>query len=227
MKTLIVTGASRGIGGHIAARAHEEGYRVVGLARNTADGLPYDIRACDVSDPDQVAKTLDDLRRDEDLFGLINAAGIASLNLTIAMPAETSRRVVEINLLGAIHCCALVGKWLSRLKRGRIVNFSTIAVPLALKGEAVYAGSKAGVEAFSRSFAREMADFGVTVNTVAPGPVATDLIAKVPKEKIAQIVDQQIIQRQAEPEDVWNIISLLLDDRANMITGEVIGVGGN
>ena len=128
-KTLIITGASRGLGAHIAARATEGGYRVVGLARSQPEAADYECRACDVTDPKQLKEVLQDLARDEALYGWINAAGIASMNLTLAMPPETVRRIVEVNLLGTIYCASLVGKWLARRKGGRIVNFSTIAVP--------------------------------------------------------------------------------------------------
>lgn len=226
MKTLVITGASRGLGAHVAGRAQAEGYRVIGLARSLPEGADYETRLCDVSDPAQIKAALGDLAKDETLYGLINAAGIASMNLTFAMPAETVRRIVEVNLLGTIYCASLVGKWLARRKKGRIINFSTIAVPLAIKGEAVYAASKAGVEGFTRAFAREMADFGVTVNALAPGPVDTALISKVPAEQIRAIVERQIIPKQAEPEDIWRSVSLLLEERADMITGEVINIGG-
>ena len=199
---------------------------MIGLARSRPKTADYETRLCDVTDPAQIKAVMGDLAKDESLYGLVNAAGIASMNLTIAMPPETVRRIVEVNLLGTIYCASLVGKWLARRKRGRILNFSTIAVPLAIKGEAVYAASKAGVEGFTRAFAREMADFGVTVNAVAPGPVDTALIAKVPAGQIREIVERQIIQRQAEPEDVWRTLSTLLEEKADMITGEVIHIGG-
>ena len=225
-KTLVITGASRGLGAHMASRAKASGYRVVGLARSQPEAAGFECRACDVTDPEGIKEALRDLARDETLYGLINAAGIASMNLTLAMPAETVRRIVEVNLLGTIYCAGLVGKWLARRKGGRIVNFSTIAVPLALKGEAVYAASKAGVEGFTRSFAREMADFGVTVNAVAPGPVDTDLIRGVAADQIRALVARQIIQEQAEPEDIWRTVQLLLSPDAAMITGEVVHIGG-
>jgi 3-oxoacyl-[acyl-carrier protein] reductase len=86
--------------------------------------------------------------------------------------------------------------------------------------------SKAGVEGFSRAFAREMADHGVTVNCIAPGPIQTDLIAKVPPQKIQEVVSRQVIQQQAVPDDVLNIVSLLLSPGSSMLTGEVFHVGG-
>lgn len=225
-KTIVVTGASRGLGAQIAKRASEAGYRVVGLARAGADGDGYDIRACDVADADQVHGFFRDMRKDKSFFGLINAAGVASMNLLAAMPPATVQKIVDINLTGTINCCAAAAKPLCRLKRGRIINFSTIAVPLGLKGEAVYVASKAGIEGFTRSFAREMGDFGITVNAVAPGPIPTDLIRKVPEASIADLISRQIITEQATPDDVWDVVSLLLDDRAKMVTGETIHVGG-
>jgi 3-oxoacyl-[acyl-carrier protein] reductase len=136
------------------------------------------------------------------------------------------KRIINTNLLGTILCCQAVAPALVKRGGGRIINFSTLGVQLAIKGEAIYIASKAGVEGFSRAFAREMAPHNVTVNTIAPGPIDTALIEKVPREKILGVVGQQIIPRQGEPEDVWNIVSMLLSDRSSMISGEVIHVGG-
>jgi len=225
-RVLVVTGASRGLGAHIASAAQDAGYRVIGVARSASSEQAYEIRACDVSDPRQVQEFFKSLRDEEDLYGLVNTAGVAAMNLVVATPMEPMQRVVSINLLGTMYCCAAMGKLLARRKRGRIVNFSTIAVKLSLKGEAVYVGSKSGVEGFSRSFAREMADFGVTVNTVAPGPILTDLIRNVPKEKISDVVNAQVIPKMAERKNVWDIVSFLLEERASMISGQVLNVGG-
>lgn len=225
-RTIVVTGASRGLGAHIAKRASEEGFHVVGAARTAATGDGYEIKACDVTVPEQVQALFRDMRKDEHFYGVVNAAGTASMNLLVATPFETIQRIADINLIGTIHCCAAAGKLLCRRKRGRIINFSTIAVPLGLKGEAVYVASKAGIEGFTRSFAREMGDFGVTVNAVAPGPIPTDLTKNVPKANIAELISRQIIPQEGTPEDVWNVVSLLLSERANMISGDTIHVGG-
>jgi 3-oxoacyl-[acyl-carrier protein] reductase len=225
-RTIVVTGASRGLGCHIATAAHEAGYRVIGLARDAVHGRPYEVRACDVSDPQQVSATFRSLRSEPGLYGLVNAAGVASLNLVLTTPAETMQHIVGVNLLGTMYCCGAMGRILAKRKEGRVVNFSTIAVSLALKGEAVYVGSKAGVEGFSRAFAREMADFGVTVNTVAPGPVDTDLTRKVPPDQIESVVSAQIIPRMGDPGDVWDAVCFLLTEQARMISGQVIHIGG-
>lgn len=226
-RTLIVTGATRGLGAAIAQRAHAAGYRVIGVSRTGGGEIGGEpIRACNVSDEARLSEVLDDLRKDESLYGVVNAAGVASMNLAITTPPATVRRIIDTNLIGAINISVLTGKWLARRKTGRIINFSTIAVSLGLEGESIYAASKAGLEGFSRAFAREMAPFNVTVNCVAPGPIATDLIRKVPGDKITSIVNRQIIQKQAETSDVWDAVWLLLSAEARMVTGEVIHIGG-
>lgn len=225
-KTLIVTGASRGVGAHIAERATNAGYRVVGLSRTKPQSDRYEARICNVQAPEEVMAVLTDLKRDDSLVGVINAAGIASMNLALGTPAATAERVISVNLLGTIYVSQTVGRFLVRRRGGRIINFSTIAVPLALSGEAVYVASKAGVEAFTRVLAREMADHGVTVNAISPGPIDTRLIAKVDDKKIQVIIDRQMIRRQGTVEDVWNAVEILLSDNASMITGQILSIGG-
>ena len=112
------------------------------------------------------------------------------------------------------------------LNKSCIINFSTMAVSLGLKGESVYLASKAGVEGFSRSFAREAADFNVRVNCISPGPINTDLIKGVPSEKIDRIVSQQVIPKQFAPSDVCDLVELLLDNKSASLSGQVLNVGG-
>jgi 3-oxoacyl-[acyl-carrier protein] reductase len=226
MDTVIVTGASRGLGRFCAEQLTSRGYRVVGMGRTVDGNAPFEMRSVDVADPASVAAAFKDLRRDQSVYALINSAGIASMNLVVTTPAETVRTIIATNLLGTIYCSQQVAPALIRRNSGRIVNFSTLGVPLAIKGEAIYIASKAGVEGFTRVFAREMAAHGVTVNAVAPGPIETALIAKVPKDKVDDVVRQQIIPRQGTPEDVWNIVSMLLSPEGSMISGETIHVGG-
>jgi 3-oxoacyl-[acyl-carrier protein] reductase len=113
-----------------------------------------------------------------------------------------------------------------RDKEGSIINFSTIAVALGLKGESVYAASKAGVEGFTRSFAREVADFNVNVNCIAPGPINTNLLKGITYFQIKNIVSQQIIPKQFTPDDVSDLVEVLLDQRSRSLSGQVLHVGG-
>ena len=106
------------------------------------------------------------------------------------------------------------------------MTFSTIAVALGLKGESVYAASKAGVEAFTRVFAREVSAHGVRVNCIAPGPIPTNLTRGVPADSIADVVTRQVIQIQFTPSAVSDLVELLLDPRASSLAGVVLPVGG-
>jgi 3-oxoacyl-[acyl-carrier protein] reductase len=223
---ILVTGASRGLGRAIAERLQAQGRSVLGLARAPQD-LPFESLACDVASAEAVKATAQALkRRGEPLEALVNAAGIASMNLALTTPAAVAQRIIGTNLLGTIYCCQQFGPLMVRRKAGAIINFSTIAVALGLKGESIYAASKAGVEGFSRAFAREMADFGITVNCIAPGPIATDLIKGVPAASIDRIVAQQIIPRQQPASAVCDLVELLLDARSASLSGQVLHVGG-
>ena len=113
-----------------------------------------------------------------------------------------------------------------RNKAGSIINFSTIAVALGLKGESIYAASKAGVEGFTRAFAREMADFNVNVNCIAPGPINTNLLKGITSTQIKKIVSQQIIPKQFTADTVSDLVELLLDERSQSLSGQVLHVGG-
>jgi 3-oxoacyl-[acyl-carrier protein] reductase len=223
---ILVTGASRGLGRAVCERLRSHGTEVLGVAREV-EGLPFRALSCDVSSYDAIKILVQGLRREGVVIdGLVNAAGIASMNLALTTPATVSQRLINVNLLGTIYCCQLVAPMMIRQKRGTIINFSTIAVPLGLKGESVYAASKAGVEGFSRSFAREMADFNVKVNCIAPGPINTSLLKGITPTQIAKIIENQIIPKQFTPDDVSDLVELLLDPRASSLSGQVLHVGG-
>lgn len=223
---IVVTGASRGLGAAICARLIESGHQVFGIARDVS-ALTFEGQSCDVSDYKAVKAVARQLRRDKaEVHGVINAAGIASMNLAVTTPASTTEKILGVNLAGTIYCCQLFAPLMLRRKAGSFINFSTIAVALGLKGESVYAASKAGVEGFSRAFAREMADFHINVNCIAPGPIKTDLLKGVTDEQIDDIVQQQVIPRRFVPDDVCDLVELLLDAKSSSLSGQVLAVGG-
>jgi 3-oxoacyl-[acyl-carrier protein] reductase len=223
---IIVTGASRGLGRAVAERLISSGREVLSLSR-TREGAPGDSVTCDVSDYEAVKAVAQSLRKEKrEIEGLVNAAGIASMNLAVTTPPSMTQKLIQTNLAGTIHCCQLFAPLMIRKKAGSMINFSTIAVTLGLKGESIYAASKAGVEGFSRAFAREMADFDIRVNCVAPGPIKTDLLKGVSDEQIDAIVAQQILPKLFLPDDVADLCEFLLGPQSQSLSGEVLKVGG-
>lgn len=223
---IIVTGASRGLGRAVAERLISSGREVLSLSR-TSEGAPGDSVTCDVSDYEAVKAVAQSLRKEKrEIEGLVNAAGIASMNLAVTTPPSMTQKLIQTNLAGTIHCCQLFAPLMIRKKAGSIINFSTIAVTLGLKGESIYAASKAGVEGFSRASAREMADFDIRVNCIAPGPIKTDLLKGISDEQIDAILAQQIQPKLFMPDDVADLCEFLLGPQSQSLSGQVLKVGG-
>ena len=223
---IIVTGASRGLGKAITERLTEKGEKIIGLAR-AIDTLEIEGIECDVSDYSSVKNAAREVKRmKQPVKAFINAAGVASMNMAVTTDESTVQKLIQTNLVGTIYCCQLFAPIMLRQKQGSFINFSTIAVALALKGESVYAASKAGVEAFSRTFAREMADFNVRVNCIAPGPIRTDLLRGITDIQIEKITSQQVIPKQFQKSDVCDLVELLIDVKASSLSGQVLSVGG-
>tara|TARA_B100001123_G_C15322028_1_gene1028260 strand:+ start:503 stop:1180 length:678 start_codon:yes stop_codon:yes gene_type:complete len=223
---IIVTGASRGLGKSICDRLLSKDYEVFGLARNI-DGLSFPSMSCDVSLFQDIKRVIQKIKKEGlKVEGLINAAGIASMNLAVTTPPKLAESIIHTNLLGTIYCCQQISPLMMRMKQGSIINFSTIAVKLGLKGESIYVASKAGVEGFSRSFAREMSDFNINVNCIAPGPIDTNLLKGITKKQIEDIVEQQIIPKQFDQNSVCDLVELLLDRRSHSLSGQTFNIGG-
>ena len=223
---IIVTGASRGLGKAITERLVEKGESVIGLVRNSSD-LKIPTIECDVCNYTSVKNASKEIKRTKkSIKAFINAAGVASMNMAVTTDESTVQKLIQTNLIGTIYCCQLFAPIMVRQKLGNFINFSTIAVALALKGESIYVASKAGIEAFSRTFAREMADFNVRVNCIAPGPIRTDLLRGITDTQIEKITSQQVIQKQFQKSDVCDLVELLLDEKAKSLSGQVLNVGG-
>lgn len=228
-RVMVITGASKGIGRFLAERYLDDGWTVVGCSRSAADHAPTGYRhfCLDVADERAVVEMVRTVTGE---FGridaLVNNAGIASMNHLLLTPLQTVGKVFGTNVFGTFAFCREVGKAMLRKGYGRIVNFATVATPLRLEGEAVYAASKAAVESFTRVMARELGGNGITVNAVGPTPVDTDLVRGVPADKMRQLLDRQAIKRMGTMEDVSNVVDFFLRDESAFITGQVVYLGG-
>lgn len=225
----LVTGSRKGLGKFIAQQLVARGYIAVGCSRTSADWKldGYHHLEADVADEQRVKEAVTQVRR---RFGrldvVINNAGIASLNHFLMVPAGTVDRVIATNFRGAWLVSREAAKIMMKARYGRIVNLTTVAVPMRIPGEALYAASKSAVETMTRVLARELGQFGITVNAVGPTPIDTDLIHNVPAASIQAIIDGLAIKRKGQPTDVMNVIDFFIRPESDYVTGQVIYLGG-
>lgn len=232
MKKIIVTGATRGIGNAIAHKLLDDGFEVIGTA--TTD------KGVDLLNSQNIKGRLLDLTNLEDIeffwkaieeehkdiFGLINNAGFTRDNLVLRMSEVEWGDVLNVHLNGMFRLSKKVIKPMLKNKRGRIVNISSTSAAIGNKGQANYAAAKAGIEAFSRSLAKELGSRGITVNAVAPGFINTDMTTN--NEGVIQdnLIEGIPLGRFGEPEEVAHLVSFLCSNESSYITGQTIHING-
>ncbi len=228
-KVLIITGTRKGIGKELAEYYLNKGNIIIGCSRGESSIIHknYKHYPLDVSDEKRVTEMVRKTKRE---FGkidiLLNNAGIASMNHILTTPYKTAKDIFSTNFYGTFLFIREVAKIMMKQKWGRIVNFTTVATPIRLEGEAMYAASKAAIENLTQIAARELASFNITVNAIGPTPVPTDLIKNVPKEKIDSLLNRQAIKRFGEFKDIVNLIDFFIDEKSDFITGQIIYLGG-
>jgi 3-oxoacyl-[acyl-carrier protein] reductase len=227
----LVTGTRSGVGQHLAQHLLERGFAVIGCSRKapewTTTSDRYTHFDTDVTSEEQVKTLFGEItRRFGRLDVLINNAGVASMNHVLLTPVSSLRKMLETHVAGT-HLASREAVLLMRKRKyGRIVNLSSVAVPLAYEGQAAYVASKASVEALSRVMARELREFGITVNVIGPGPTPTAMIRGVPKAKLDKMVEHFPVKRLTTFEEIASALDFLLLPSASALTGQVIYLAG-
>lgn len=228
-RIMVITGTRKGIGRFLAEHYLAQGWVVAGCSRGDSDLEHQNYRhfCLDVADEKAVTSMMRNVAREfRRLDVLLNNAGIASMNHALLTPKKTVEQIFSTNVFGSFLFCREAAKLMGRNKCGRIVNFATVATPLKLEGEAVYAASKAAVVSLTEVMAREVAGLGITVNAVGPTPVPTDLVGAVPQAKMDALIARQAIPRFGEMDDVLNVVDFFIDERSDFVTGQTLYLGG-
>ena len=232
----LVTGASRGIGKAIAKRFAKQGHFVIGTATTpqgaqSIDEYLHDAggigRVLDVINQEQIEKLFEEI---ESVYGsvqvLVNNAGISQDGLLIRMKDEDWDKVVDTNLTAIYRMSKRAMRGMMKARKGRIINITSVVAEMGNAGQANYAATKAGVEGFSRTLAREIGSRQVTVNCVAPGLIETDMTDELDERLLNSMLDAVPVGRLGQPEDVAAAVSYLASDEASYVTGAVIPVNG-
>lgn len=228
-RVVLVTGTRSGIGRHLAQHFLAAGAVVEGCSREPPgwEASRYTHHCLDVADERAVRAMIASVsRRHGRLDVTVNNAGVACMNHSLLTPAATVEGLMRTNLVGTFVVSRESAKLMRRRGFGRIVNVTTVAVPLELEGEAAYVASKSAVVGLTKVMARELAGFGITCNAVGPPPIATDLIRSVPPEKIERVLDRLTVKRLGEPDDVANVVDFFARPESDLVTGQTIYLGG-
>lgn len=238
-KTVLVTGASRGIGKEVALKYAENGYDVVinyvssktdvKALENEFKGKGVDslIIKADVSKQEEVQELVD---KAIEKFGkidvLVNNAGITKDNLLMRMSEEEFDKVIEINLKGTYLVTKAVTKYMMKKRSGSIINLSSVVGVAGNAGQCNYSASKAGIIGFTKSIAKELASRNIRANAVAPGFIETDM-TNVLSDTVKETIHNQIpLKRMGNAKEVAELIYFLGSEKSSYITGQVINIDG-
>ncbi len=237
-KYVFVSGASRGIGLSILKLFSSKGFPVIGtstsdegvktidgiLSESSADGFGIKL---DLSEKKSIENLFDTLKeKDVNPEIVINNAGVTRDNIFLRMKDEEWNEVIQVHLSSVFSLLKFFSKKMVKNRSGRIINISSTSAAIGNKGQANYAAAKSGLEAFSRSLARELAPRNITVNCVAPGFIETDMIKSIDEDTLKLMSDQIPLGRLGSSQEVAELIYFLSSEEANYITGQTIHING-
>lgn len=234
-RVALITGASRGIGQAIARELAAAGFFVIGSATSAAGAASIDAQLGEkgagielrVDDADSISAALDQIKASwASPLVLINNAGLARDNLILRMQDDQWDDVVNANLTGVFRLCKPLLRPMMKARWGRIVNISSVVARMGNAGQTNYAASKAGLEGFTRALAQEVGSRSITVNTIAPGFIATDMTAALTQEQQDLMLARVPMGRMGEATEIGHLAAFLVGDNAGYITGETIHING-
>ena len=232
MKTALVTGASRGIGRAIALELKSKDFSIIGTATSQAgvdtlieNGIEGYI--LDLNSPNSIVNFWEQLEADKkNISVLVNNAGITRDNIVLRMSDDEWSDIMNVHLNGTFQLCKRSLKMMLKNKWGRIINISSASASIGNRGQSNYAAAKAGVEAFTKSLAKEVGKRDITINAVAPGFIATDMTEQNDGVNAEYLIKEIPLGRFGEPEEVAGLVKFLCSEKASYITGQTIHING-
>lgn len=232
MKVALVTGASRGIGQAISLQLKEDGYRVLGTATTSSgikslkdkgiEGLELDLNS-----PNSKETFWQEIEsREVNISILINNAGITRDNIVLRMSDNEWQDIMNVNLNGTFYLTKKILKMMLKLKWGRVINITSTSASIGNKGQSNYSAAKAGVEAFTKSLAREVGKRNITINSIAPGFISTDMTEQNDAVNSQDLINEIPLGRFGKPEEVAHLASFLCSEEASYITGQILHING-
>ena len=237
-RVVLVTGATGGLGTAMCKKLHKDGYKVIGnyhtkskadewTKKMNAEGIHVDLFHGDVSDWDSTVSMIKEI---EEKIGpvdiLVNNAGITRDSRLINMKPEDWKAVISTNLDSVFNCTKNVIQGMIDRQFGRIINISSVNGQRGQFGQTNYSAAKAGMHGFTKSLSMEVAKYGVTVNTISPGYIGTDMVMAVPEKVLNQIVAQVPMGRLGGTQEVAHLVSFLASDETSFITGANYSING-
>ena len=231
-KIVLVTGASRGIGRAAANKLSKTGFNVIGTATSqkgvdqiNQEGM-YGL-ILNLNDKKSIAAMWENIIDNFNYVDiLVNNAGITKDNIIVRMSVDEWEEVINIHLNATFYMCQRATKLMMKNRFGRVINISSTSATIGNRGQGNYAAAKAGIEAFTRTLAREFGSRGITANNIAPGFIDTDMTKFLSEEERDNIQKDIPLNRFGKPEEVADLINFLASDEASYITGQTIHLNG-